>query len=531
MYPKADSWNFRFQEGLHSKGNLPVTLQPISSSPLLSTAQAKSKSGVPPQNAPLPADSFQAGQPVSGQQPAPVLSNNPRELGEKQFADSYGRVKNLALMLSSYASGETRRQMLDAYHTLFTRMEPDTKFTIAVGSSRDRKDIETMMEQTKVPNPERITFVDPKAGSLTVWARDMMVPLQLTDDPSRVGLLEQTPLHNWHDSDSAVPGAICAQNPSILLDQDKRLVTDGGDVQSNTKESFVGYYSISATADRLAKQMDSDPELKEKFVADYEARTGKTVVNSKGPTIFPFRQQFKEVSNPAALNWELVENPAFKKRELKANEVTAAQMYEDSAKSLFEEKFGKPVTILGKDDLSTANHTEEPATDHMDMGCTPIDDNTFFVGDPGLAKECVSKMTDAELKDAERILSESAGHHVRLPRAGDRNRDNQQDFDAYAKTLTEKGYNVIRMPHAEPGMSRSYISYNNCLMERFQREDGTNVRRVFLPVYNIPKLDDYAIKTWESQDFEVIPMPLGALSQRWGALRCISNWLDRSPHA
>ena len=35
---------------------------------------------------------------------------------------------------------------------------------------------------------------------------------------------------------------------------------------------------------------------------------------------------------------------------------------------------------------------------------------------------------------------------------------------------------------------------------------------------------------WKENGFEVVPMPLGALSQRWGALRCISNWLDRSPH-
>ncbi|MBS2033760.1 hypothetical protein JST97_02180 [bacterium] len=462
--------------------------------------------------------------------PPPVATNNPRELGEKQFADSYGRVKHLALMLSSYASGDTRRQMLNAYQTLFTRMEPDTRFTIAVGSSRDRKDIEDMMARAKVSNPERIEFVDPKAGSLTVWARDMMVPLQLTGDPNRTALLEQTPLHNWHDNDSAVPGAICAANPQILLDQDKRIVTDGGDVQSNTKESFVGYYSLAATAKQLANRVEGDPELKSKFVSDFEQRTGKQVMDAHQGVTFPFRMVDRESDNPEALQWALVENPKFKPAELAPHQVTVAQMYEEEARKLFEEKFGKPVTVLGKDDPSTT-HVEEPATDHMDMGCTPIDDNTFLVGDPGLAKQIVAGMSYKELDDAERILSKSAGRPVRLPRAGDRNRDNQEDFDAYAKTLTDKGYNVVRVPHAEPGLSRSYISYNNCLMERFTREDGTDVRRVFLPVYGIPKLDDAAIKIWESQNFEVIPMELGSLSQRWGALRCVSNWLDRSPHA
>jgi len=505
-----------------------LTLQPLSSASSLPKAAPVSAKPAAAAPEAAPSDSFQ----VSAKQETqpPVASNNPRELGEKQFADSYGQVKHLALMLSSYASGSTRSQMLDAYKTLFTRMEPDTKFTIAVGSSRDRQDVENMMAKANVSNPERIQFVDPKAGSLTVWARDMMVPLQLTGDPNRTALLEQTPLHNWHDNDSAVPGAICATNPQILLDQDKRIVTDGGDVQANTKESFVGYYSLAATAKQMADRVESDPELKSKFVADFESRTGKQVVDAHKGVTFPFRMQERETDNPEALQWALVENPKFKAAPLGANQVTAAQMYEDEAKKLFEEKFGKPVTILGADDPGTV-HKEEPATDHMDMGCTPIDDKTFFVGDPGLAKQLVSKMSDKELDDAERILSESAGKPVRLPRDGDRNRDNQEDFDAYAKTLTDKGYNVVRMPHAEPGMSRSYISYNNCLMERFSREDGTDVRRVFLPVYGIPKLDDAATKIWESQDFEVIPMELGALSQRWGALRCVSNWLDRSPHA
>ena len=506
-----------------------VTLQPLSSQPS-KIAQPRAAAARPAGEG-APADSFQASAAPDAENAPPISSNNPRELGERQFADAHGRVKHLALMLSSYASGETRRQMLEAYKTLFTRMEPDTRFSIAVGSSRDRQDVEKMMAQANIPNPERIEFVDPEAGSLTVWARDMMVPLQLTEDSQRTALLEQTPLHDWHDDDSAVPGAICSKNPQILLDQDKRLVTDGGDVMSNNKESFVGFYSLAATAKKLAKTVDGDAELSSKVVADFEARTGKRVIDAGRSAVFSYQQVARETENPEALPWTLVENPAYQpKRNLKPGEVTKDQMYEQLAEELFEQKFGKPVTVLGKDDPATT-HREEPASDHMDMGATPIDDQHFFVGDPGLAKKIIATMSDREIAEAEEILSASAGRPVRLPRDGDRNRDNQEDFDAYEKTLKDKGYDVIRLPHAEPGLSRSYISYNNCLMENFTRDDGSQVRRVFLPVYGIPKLDDYATRTWESQNYEVIPMPLGALSQRWGALRCISNWLDRSPHA
>jgi hypothetical protein len=422
----------------------------------------------------------------TSQQIDPAGTADPRQLGETQYADSCGQVKNLALMMSSYAGGRSRTQMLDAYKTLFTRMEPDTKFTITVQSPSDQRDVEKAMKDCGMSDPERVQFIKPDAGSLTVWARDMMVPLYLKDDPNHVALLGQQPLHDWHANDKLVPAAICKANPHILFDDDKSLVTDGGDVMANTKESFVGYYSLDETAQKISRELDADPALKQKTVADYEQKLGHAI-----------------------------QTPADHKA-----------MCEEMAVERFSKKFGKPVTVLGKDDPTTV-HKEEPATDHMDMGCTPIDDQTFLVGDPSLAKKIVAGMSQKEIAEAEARLSEAAGEPVRLV---SRNGDCQEDFDGYEKTLKGKGYNVIRVPHLENGsVSRSYLSYNNCLMERFERADGTKVRRVFLPVYDIPKLDSYAIKTWEGQGYEVIPMPLGALSERKGALRCVSNWLERGP--
>ena len=142
-------------------------------------------------------------------------------------------------------------------------------------------------------------------------------------------------------------------------------------------------------------------------------------------------------------------------------------------------------------------------------------------------------MTADEKKQAEAKLSEVAGKPVTLEDyfgPGLRNRDNQEDFESYKRIAERKGLSVTRMPHLEPGGGLPYISYNNCLMERFEK-DGQEVRRVFLPVYGVEKLDNYAIGTWQSKGFEVIPMELGALSAYWGALRCISNWMERSPTA
>ena len=56
---------------------------------------------------------------------------------------------------------------------------------------------------------------------------------------------------------------------------------------------------------------------------------------------------------------------------------------------------------------------------------------------------------------------------------------------------------------------------------------GSKVRRVFLPTYDLPILDGIAKETYEKQGFEVIPLNLAALTSWRGAIRCISNVLDR----
>ncbi len=445
---------------------------------------------------------------------------DPTALGEKQFADSFGRVKHLALMISPYSGGKARQQILSGYKQMFTKMEPDTKFTIVCENNRDKADVEKALADSGAPNPERVQILQPNVGGLTVWARDMMVPLQLTESDTHVALLAQQPLHDWHDNDKRVPKAICDANPNIILHDDKRLVTDGGDTMSTTKDSFVGNYSMTATAEKVARDADADPKYRAEIIANFEARTGKTVVDGGGRIELP--QNFRATET----DYQLVGNANYEPKRLGPNQADMSEVCRAQAVSLFESVLGKPVTTMGVDNPAT-QHIEEPASDHMDMGMTPVDDNTIFVGDPGLAKKIISKMSDAEIADAEAKLSEAAGKEVRLT---GRNRDNQEDFDNYARQVGEKGYNVVRMPHLEPGYSSSYITYNNCLMERFTKEDGTDVRRVFLPVYDIPKLDNAAMDIWKENGFEVIPMPLGALSQRWGALRCISNWLDRSPH-
>jgi hypothetical protein len=452
----------------------------------------------------------------------------------KQYADSYGQIKHLALMISSsYAGGNIRKQMLDAYKVLFQNMEPDTKFSMVVETDRDRKDVEKAMKESGMQNPERVQFIKPDAAGLTVWARDMMIGMYDQNNPDQQVLLNQTMLHNWHADDVKVPKAITDANPNILLDVEPRIRTDGGDTVSNTKESFWGYYSVAATAQNLAHSVRSSPGMKDKVIEFYENNFNTRVEQAKSDEeIFPFK--FVPVEYPREIhrnNFKMVENPSYREMEPKRGTVSEGQMYEDLAMKLAEQQFGKPIVPMGKDDPAT-QHKEEPASDHLDMSFTPVDDKTIFVGDPKLFKELLSSMNKEELQHAEKTFSEIAGRKIDLKSyiEDSRNRDNPEDFAAYVKTATEKGYDVKRMPHSEPSFGTPYISYNNCLMERFDKNgDGNEYRRVFLPTFGIPKIDNYAINNFKSEGFEVFPMELGALSARWGAIRCISNWLERSP--
>ncbi len=456
---------------------------------------------------------------------------SPQTGGSRQMADYDGRVKHLALMLSSYArQGEMREQVLGAYKTLFNKMEPDTKFSIIVESERDKADVQRAIEESGCPNPERIQLIQPGVGDLTVWARDMMVGLDFPGSPDRTMLMAQKPLHDWHGNDRDVPIYLSHAAPGVHLNMAKRLCTDGGDTTSNKTDSFVGHYSIAATAERLEAAFKDD-DIKNAGTHYFEAATGKHVVASGG---LPYTIEQRDTEGLHRMPLQLVEKPGFAPVELRNGQASEAEMYEWLSARMFEREFGKPVTVLGADDPNTPDHTEEPATDHMDMGFTPFGDKEAFLGDPGLAKQLLEGMTPAEIKQANERLSEIAGKPVTIENyfsgVGTRNRDNQEDFESYKRIAEGKGLEVTRLPHLEPQDGMPYISYNNCLMERFQK-DGQEVKRVFLPQYGVPKLDDYARGTWESKGFEVIPMELGALSAYWGALRCISNWLERSPNA
>ncbi|MHC9545027.1 MAG: hypothetical protein AB9903_36395 [Vulcanimicrobiota bacterium] len=456
-----------------------------------------------------------------------------RMLGNTRILpDNFGRVKHLALQISDYVGGSMRREVLDAYKSLFLNMEPDTKFTMVVGSDRDRKDVEKVMKDNNVPNPDRIQFIQPPL-SLTVWARDQMIGMYFPNDDSKTALLNQTTFHSWHNDDTLVPPYIADKYPSIVLDKEPRIVTDGGEIVSTKNETFVGNFSIAETAAKLKEIGRKDPSFASMIKNTYEQKTGKTVLLSDQENPFPFKIVPREVEQGMHENpFKLEANQDYKKPVTRANEMSEGDMWIKAAKDLFAKEFGQPIIVMGEDDPKTPA-VEGPANDHLDMAITPFDEKTVAVGDPSMVKKALDKMKPERKTEVLGQLSDIFGKTVTEMDFNDitdiKGYSNQQrDFDKYADNLKNKGFRILRMPYAEPDYGRPNVTYTNCLQEQFTKDDGTKVKRVFLPIFNIPELDSIAVNTYKKEGFEVFTIPMPNLATRKGALRCISHWLDRS---
>lgn len=432
----------------------------------------------------------------------------PPNTGAGVFADPFGRITHLALQLDSEVTEPIRRNVLNAWMTLFRVMDPDVRFTIVLERDRDRKEVESLLAEAGIAAPQRFQFLVAKDLDITMWSRDQMLGLFSADE--RTTLLGQTTMRP-HGDDPHLPPRIAEANAAtVVLDPDKRLVTDGGDEVSNSKETFLGYNSLYLTAQKL---YESSP--------------------SAVPGVSPFREglvcEWRDGLRAPDFHYE--PNLFFAPVEGLPDE----QYWLGEARKLFEEKFGKPVTVVGADDPATPEK-EEPATFHIDMGLTPVDDRTMLVGDPSMALEIVRGLPPEEYADHNRRLSEALGfegdHLAALVRENTvENPLLQHQFEKNAELMAARGYDVVRVPYLQGPWDLPWVTYNNCLQEMFTREDGTQVRRVFLPVYGLPALDAKAREVYEAQGFEVIPLELPALTSWRGAIRCISNILGRSPEA
>jgi hypothetical protein len=154
---------------------------------------------------------------------------------------------------------------------------------------------------------------------------------------------------------------------------------------------------------------------------------------------------------------------------------------------------------------------------HTDMYLTPIDSKTVLVASPVLGCDLLpnrksipainrGKQTSVEF---DQVSTDSA---------------RQQRFDDVANQLTDLGYQVIRLPSLVNIQKDWMVTYNNVIMDY---QNGLRV--VYMPVYNIPELDQAAEQTYRALGFDVKPIDVSAIFQLGGAIRCLANVTRRLP--
>jgi len=95
-------------------------------------------------------------------------------------------------------------------------------------------------------------------------------------------------------------------------------------------------------------------------------------------------------------------------------------------------------------------------------------------------------------------------------------------FERAAAELAAAGYRVQRIPNV-PFDDKTYISYTNAV---FDVRDGARV--VYLPVYDLPALDDAAKRIYERLGWQVRPVRVRKVYPQHGTIGCLVNVLRRT---
>ncbi|MBX3172467.1 MAG: agmatine deiminase family protein [Candidatus Eremiobacteraeota bacterium] len=180
--------------------------------------------------------------------------------------------------------------------------------------------------------------------------------------------------------------------------------------------------------------------------------------------------------------------------EVLARNMSELKLGKEAVLELFREQFGLPVTVVAP-----------PPEFHLDLGFTFLDDQTVAVADPDEGMRLT-----AHLPEMSRLIQATLDKGV------------TEKYQRAAQQLTAQGYRVVRLPNlCGVGLSTPYLTYNNVLLENY-----AGARRVYLPVYDVPPLDDRAREIYRSHGFQVVDMPSARLSTKlWGAIRCATGEL------
>lgn len=147
---------------------------------------------------------------------------------------------------------------------------------------------------------------------------------------------------------------------------------------------------------------------------------------------------------------------------------------------------------------------------HVDMYLTMFDQNTVMLGDPiaggDLLEKCQQQTPLVALPSFDTWTI--AAQQVVAPQ-----------YEEVWRELHQRGLRVLRVPilHGEQG---GVLTWNNALVERRGAE-----RRVYLPVYGVPLLDDEAARAFRDAGSRVFAIDVSGIAPDGGTVRCITNVL------
>lgn len=155
-----------------------------------------------------------------------------------------------------------------------------------------------------------------------------------------------------------------------------------------------------------------------------------------------------------------------------------------------KESLGKRIVVIGK----TA---EEVPDHHICMVLTPLGNKRVAVADPWLGLETYRQNPSGETVEVETDLSK------------------YEPFRIVRQHLERQGFQTVPIPLLLTKTPRVFLSYNNVILERCGGE-----KRVYMPIYGVPALDQSAGEAFEKEDWHVIPVRVAKLYRHTGSLRC-----------
>lgn len=159
--------------------------------------------------------------------------------------------------------------------------------------------------------------------------------------------------------------------------------------------------------------------------------------------------------------------------------------------------FGREVFLFGEGPEQVPYH-------HVGMFITPMPDGSFVLADPDLAIELFGRQRALEL-------------------GADLSEENLNRFRAVHRLFREAGFATTSMPMLPLEGELNYITYNNLLMD-VRRSGETHV---FVPTYNIPELDAWALAEFQRLGAVAHGIDVEAIFVHNGSVRCLVNILAR----